>query len=616
MNVIFKKIIFTGLVLTAVFFAEAQSNFSAEVTPARINKDEYATLRFIVQNARDIKHFIPPSLKGFSIISGPNAERGLDMNGTSYLALNYVLKPSHSGVYRINTASAIIDGKKCSSEPVKLVVINSSSGNNTASPLPSFDPFEEEHSSAMFKDYVLKKGENVAEKVSRNMQLRLQTDKTSCYVGEPVVAAYKLYTRLKSESRLSKNPSFNGFSVIDLQQPDASGYSRETLNGKEYNVYTIRKAQLYPLQSGPIELETATLDNVIQFIKEDESRSGDIFGISPDAMIPQSVSLSSKPVTIDVKPLPEEGKPASFAGAVGHFSVEWMLEKNSFSTDETGTLAVKVSGEGNLQLVTTPDINWPAGIEPFEPKLKESLVNTTVPVSGSKVFHFSFAAQEEGSYTLPALEFSYFDPHAGMYKRSATAPLTFTVTKGTGVPAAQFNEPAKKQISWLNNIFHHRWWIIVFIMGVVITGLYFWLRKDLQSTEDAVPALPAEDTDADKMEAVVAESVVNQQNPLEESEACLYQEDCMEFYSLLNREMKKYLAQRFSINVSDINSKTIAAAMDSSNIQNDTVLQLQQLLQEIEWRLYTPFGQEDKRSELYSRSHALIQLINTYSVNL
>lgn len=91
------------------------------------------------------------------------------------------------------------------------------------------------------------------------------------------MASYNLYSRLKSETKLVKNPSFNGFSVIDLQQPNATDYAQRNINGREFNVYTIRKVQLYPLQAGTFQLEGASLDNQVQFLKPgaDPSLQGD-----------------------------------------------------------------------------------------------------------------------------------------------------------------------------------------------------------------------------------------------------------------------------------------------------------------------------------------------------
>ncbi|HSN61199.1 MAG TPA: BatD family protein, partial [Ferruginibacter sp.] len=329
-------------VSVAILNAMGQTKFSAVISPAQIAKDEYATLRLIIENAADIRKITPPSLKDFVVVSGPNQESGMnDINGVvnQYVAISYILQPRRTGNILLPAATAIIDGKNYSSPPLKLSVKKGAGSNAASNAYAAIDPYAIQRPQEDFADFILKSGERVPDKVSKNMQLKLQTSKTSCFVGEPIVASYKLYSRLKSESRLAKNPSFNGFSVIELQQPDETAYAREKLNGREYNVYTIRKAQLYPLQDGTIEIESATLDNNIQFLKDDAANlqgnaSGYIngFGLGTDAVVTESVSLTSKPVSIVVKPLPVQGKPASFNGAVGKFDITATLEKSNFST--------------------------------------------------------------------------------------------------------------------------------------------------------------------------------------------------------------------------------------------------------------------------------------------
>src|SRR5215472_8036215 len=115
------------------------------------------------------------------------------------------------------------------------------------------DPFGRDPGEAE-KDYVLRPGENVKEKIRKNLFVKVQVDKNSCYVGEPIVATYKLYTRLSSESRFTKRPSLNGFSVYDMVDPSSEPVSVDKLNGKEYAVHIIRKTQLIPLQAGSIDM--------------------------------------------------------------------------------------------------------------------------------------------------------------------------------------------------------------------------------------------------------------------------------------------------------------------------------------------------------------------------
>ncbi len=630
-----KKMILLGFCAGAAFIARAQVKFTASISPAQISQNEYAVLRLEVQNADNVEQIIPPSLRDFTVVSGPNQESGMsNVNGVvkQYLALSYILKPNHMGTINLGASTARISGKIFKSGRLKLSVKKSSVGSkqsgNIASVMPfsTPDPYAAAGPTEDFDDYILKKGESVQAKVDRNMQLRLHANKTSCYVGEPIIATYKLYTRLKSESKLSKTPSFNGFSVIDLQRPDETEYAREKLNGMEFNVYTIRKAQLYPLQDGLIELESATLDNRIQFLKGDaaagpqQHMNGFLegFAVSPDAVVTETVSLSNKPVTITVKPLPVAGKPEGFKGAVGKFKMTAVLEKNSFASNETGKLIVTISGSGNLQLLTAPEIIWPAGIEPFEPEAKEELEQTTVPVSGNKIFTFSFAVDSPGNYQLPAIGFSYFDPALAAYKVINIPAREFMVTKGLPRPAYPSNAILSKQSAGFSKvIFDNRGWVVAGIALIMFSGIIVWLNKERKTNlVRQTIASPGPSEAAPSREEPVRqyqETInFNLRNPLGKSEDCLKNSDCSQFYSLLYGEMKDWLGSKFTLRKEEINLKTISVAMDRAGIENEVVLQLQELLQEIEWQLYTPFERGEEMAVIYSRSQALLQSINSY----
>jgi len=632
MSLFFRKILLVVFGALALLHADGQVNVSQEISPAQINIDQYATLRIVIENSDNVQQVSPPSLKDFMVVSGPNQESGMSsVNGAvkRFTALSFVLKPKQTGKINIGAATVNIGGKAYKTNSSSLLVKNETSpaGSNNSMKggmFPNMDPFAERRPASDFNDYILHKGEHVADKVSKNMQLKLETNKTSCYVGEPIIATYKLYTRLKSESRLTQNPSFNGFSVIDLTKPDGS-YTREKLNGREYNVYTIRKAQLYPLQEGNIELEAAELENSIQFIKDDyvvkRNSMNDLFddfagaSVPPEGIIQQTVSLQSKPVSILVKPLPEANKPANFNGAVGNFSIVAQLQKNEFPANEAGKLVVKISGNGNLQLLTAPVLQWPGAVDPFEPKSTENLDKMQVPVSGNKIFEYSFSANKPGNYELPAIQFSYFDPASGTYKMISTKPFPFTVTKATGpVASSAVPEIKRESASGINKIFNNRWWIIIFIALAMFTGLVIWVRKD-HSNPEQVPVKPVPVTTETKaLEAIVETSAINQQNPLLKTEECMEHDDCAGFYSLLNSEMKQYLAHKFSVTPAEINTRTIASIMDKRNMSNETSLQLQELLQQIEWQLYTPFERNEKMLELYQQAQLIIQLINSNDI--
>jgi hypothetical protein len=624
-----QKIILLFFLLTG-YCTQSQVKFTASITPAEIGRDEYAQLKLVVENANEVQQIVPPNLKDFVIIGGPNQESGMSMiNGAvkKYIALSFILKPKATGNYTIGSAMAKADAGDFKSNPVTLKVTTQATGNNQGvnpgNPLfGAVDPFAEPAPRSAFNEYILRKGENPAEKIKKNMIIRVEADKKSVYVGEPVVATYKLYTRLKSESNMTKNPSFNGFSVLDIQSPSDMGYRTEKFEGREFNVYIIRKVQLYPLLPGNLELGIAEIENNIQFIKaeylnQQADVANDLFrdlsnaAIPPEGLDMQKNTLQSKPLPVLAKPLPDAGKPAGFKGAVGNFKIESRVENNNFSTDDGGNMAIIISGEGNLQMINAPEISWPPGIEGFDPKSTDDLFKGTVPVSGRKIFEFPFTVSKPGTYLLPAATFSYFDIRDEKYKTVTTNPVEIKVTKGTGRPKAisiKSNEKAAAHL--LTRFFNNRLRVVSLIAVLIIIGLIIWLKRDTKREKQLADPVNEEAVKEQEPSPAVALPPV-QPNPLLLAEACLYRDETKLFYTHLNQGIKNFLAQKLALQPEAINRKNIAEQLDAKGISNDTSVEVQKLIDDIEWQLYTPFAGQDNRKVMYERTNEMIELLNT-----
>ncbi|MGB5007049.1 MAG: BatD family protein [Ferruginibacter sp.] len=619
------------LFLLPGFCTSAQVKFSASISPAEIGRDEYAQLKLMVENAGEVQQIVPPNLNKFNIISGPNQESGMTMiNGVvkRYIALNFIIKPKSTGVFTIPPALAKADGGDYKSNPVTLKVTAKASGNSQGtsaftSPFGAMDPFAETAPRLNYNDYILRKGENPVDKIKKNMFLRVEVDKQSCFVGEPLVATYKLYTRLKSESNLVKNPSFNGFSVLDLQPPnDMGGYTIEKFEGREYNVYNIRKVQLYPLLPGNLELGNAEIENKIIFIKAEYANSqpgvmNDVLrdfanaAIPPDGLEEQKVILQNKPISVLVKPLPEENKPPGFKGAVGKFTIESRVLQNNFSTDDAGKMAIIISGSGNLQMINAPEISLPEGFDVFDSKATDDLYKGTVPVSGRKIFEYPFAVSKAGNYTLPEVSFSFFDTQDATYKTVTSKPLAITVTRGTGKTKTIIAEDKTREPNFLVQFFSNRLRVVSLVAVLIIIGLIVWLKRDTKQEKKIIAESAIPDT---AVEDPVEDILMAQENPLAAAEACLHGENSTLFYTELNLGLKLYLSGKLSIPAESLNRKNITEKLDAKGISNETSVQLQELMNEIEWHLYTPYVDDEKMKEMYERAHDLIQLLNTYHI--
>ena len=485
----------------------AQANFTAICPQKKIGKNDFLQVQFKVEHAANVESIDPPSFKNFSVVSGPNQESGMtSINGKTdqYVSISFLLKPISPGKFTIAPATAKADGKEFQSNSLNVEVTNSSStssaSNNSANSSPAFgggnslSPFANLNfdfptapATHQFDDYILKKGENVNDKVKRNLFIKLDVSKTSCYVGEPIVASYKLYTRLRSESTITDAPSFNGFSVSEMELNNNNSAGVEKYNGRDYNVYTLRKVQLYPLQAGTITLDPVIADNKVNFIKAEYagSQRGDMFfdmmqnfadATSPrDAIIEQHVTLQSKPVEITAKPLPDENKPADFKGSVGNFTIQSSLQKNNITTDDAGNLKIVISGAGNIQLLNAPKIIWPQGMDGYDAKITDGIDKFSVPMKGSKTFTYPFTVSKAGTYTIPTVSFSYFDPALATYKTLFTQPLVVTITKGKGFPNSPYlkNKIVEVPTSIINVLKNNA---VYFIIGIVsLAGIIFWI---------------------------------------------------------------------------------------------------------------------------------------------
>jgi hypothetical protein len=334
--------------------------------------------------------------------------------------------------------------------------------------------------------------------------------------------------------------------------------------------------------------------------------------IPPEGVENQKVILKSKPASIVVKPLPDSNAPVGFKGAVGRFSIEASLEKNTFTTDDAGKLNVMVSGEGNLQLVNSPEIEWPKNFEAFDPAITDDITKTTVPVSGKKMISYPFTITMPGNYTIPAIHFSYFDPKQGKYKTDSTQPISFTVTQGTGIKNDSVAVIKKEQAGFLNKFFNNRRWVVSSVAILIILGLLFWLKKDRK--KEAQLKIAAQQKTAEEKaaaDAIAATIDTTETNYLEQAGNLIHGDNTV-FYTELNLALKKYLSQKLQLPIETINKKNIAEQLDKKNIAVDTANQLQQILSDVEMQLYAPFTSEEKKYELYNSAAEIIQLLDTY----
>ena len=591
--------------------AIAQAKFSTVIDEKEVGKGDYIQVQYIVENASTVESLTPPAFKGFTVVSGPMQQNGMSIiNGavSKYEGITYVLKPLATGKFVIGGATAVVDGKQVRSSSVTVTVTNAPPKPSNISNNPFFGLSVPEEAPEVNEEYILRKGESAAEKIKNNLLVKLDVSKTSCYVGEPIVATYKLYSRVRSESRVTKRPSLSQFSVYDMVQPEANNPSVEKLNGKLFTTHIIRKVQLYPLQDGSFDLDPLEVDNTVSFLRMENDNSNKISmqqlmndymnGVSDGKLEEQQVSLASKPVTITVKPLPLTGKPFSFDGAVGKFTISASIPKMQIAAGETAALQVILKGQGNMTLINAPQVQWPTGTEGYEPTVKESLDKTIAPISGSKLFEYTFTAKQAGTVVIPPIEFSYFDPAANAYKIIHTDSIVAQISQSLK-KSKPFTTDKKQDIDGDGLRLSKLLWILpVLAIAVLVLLLTGKKKKAVKRPSGIIPVAP-----------VSEQTTPHAADPFEGARHALAAVNSQLFYKETGRATWQILSEKFHLTSSELSKPVVVRLLQQSNAPVETIQLLEKVLNDCELALYTPVHTENDMRITLEKAEQLERLL-------
>jgi hypothetical protein len=274
-------------------------------------------------------------------------------------------------------------------------------------------------------------GENPDEKIRKNFFLRAEVSKNECYVGEPLMAVFKAYSRLDANSQVLRRPSLSGFSVVEMVDAYSNRPQVERYNGENYFVHLIRKVQLFPLQPGTFTIEPAEVESIIHLRRSSKPgiRIRDLFRKrNSDASLEKQMVFETPPLTIKVNALPLKDQPDDYAGAVGDFILHLQMNDTVFAAREPNIVRLTISGTGNFPLVTEPHVSWPASAEISGPTVAEQVNKYAYPLSGVKTYQFSIEHRDTGTFIIPPVKFSYFDARTKSYKTAQSKDLRYTVS--------------------------------------------------------------------------------------------------------------------------------------------------------------------------------------------
>lgn len=361
-------------------------SFKAKVSKRSLGLNERLRVDFIMNENGD--DFTPPGFKGFRVVGGPNQSISNSwVNGKRSFSKTYTyfLTPTQKGALTIAQATIDIDGETYKTTPVKITVTE-------AVEVPR-DPNSPEYL------------------IDDNLHLVAEISNNRPYLNEAITVIYKLYFRNPlriSDGRVIENPQFSDFWSHNIDIPQLK-VENATYKGEAYSVVVWKKSVLYPQKTGKLSLEPLSLSLVIDL----PSNRRDFFGNRILQQSSRTVTAGRR--TINVKPLPEKGKPVNFFGAVGQFNFDALINKNTLKATESFEIKLKVTGNGNLKLFNLPELVLPNTLEVFEPEHAENVKTTLSGMQGNIEDNYTVVPRFQGKYPIASVSFSYFDPKKEKY---------------------------------------------------------------------------------------------------------------------------------------------------------------------------------------------------------
>ena len=566
----------------------AQVSFDAKVSKRNLGINERLRVDFTMN--KDGDDFEPPNFENFTVVGGPSQSINNSwINGVRSFSktYSYFLAPKKRGVFTVGQASIEIEGEVYKTLPVKITV-------SAAIDKPK-DPND--------PNYI----------ASEKIHLVAEVSNSNPYVNEAITIVYKLYVAQGIGVRNSREIDKPRYSDFWSQNIDVNGLGAQqgTYNGEDYLYVVLRKTVLYPQKTGKLNIEPLSLDVTVEV----PSNRRDVFGRSFMSTVNRRVSAGNR--TINVKPLPEEGKPDSFTGAVGSFMFSLTTNKKELKASEAFEVKLEVVGNGNLKLFRLPELVLPSALEVYEPEHNESVTTLISGMKGKISDSYTVVANDPGSYPIPRVDFSYFDIKTKRYKTLDSERLVISV--GTGPNMISESEDGAAKLVSENNItpnlklfrnfkttkgftplqpdpFYksNLFWVLLLGPFLLIPILLFVVKNR------AVRALDVSGNKIRLTNRLARKYLSAAKKSLGKKET---------FYNALERALHNYLKSKLRIETSEFNKDKIGELLTKKKVESITLEGFLSILTACELARYTPLSSVDMQND-YDKAAQVINALD------
>ena len=573
-------------------WADENISFTANAPEVVVSGDQFR-LSYTI-NSQKVRDFRAPSIKEFDVLMGPSRSVQSSTNivngkvtSVSSITFTYILMAGKEGTYNIPGATIVADGDNYTSNSVNIKVLPADKSANSGNA----------GSSAA-------RNQAGGQITNNDLFITATASKTDVYEQEAILLTYKIYTKVNLTQLHGDMPDLKGFHTQEVELPSQKQWTLEHYKGSNYNTTVYSQYVLFPQQSGKLEIPSITFDGTISQMVASADPFDAFF--NGGSYVNVNKKIVTPKVMINVKELPA-GKPANFSGGVGEFTISSSISTQELKTNDAVTLKLVISGTGNMKLINTPEVGFPQDFEIYDPKVDNKFNLTRSGLAGSKVIEYLAIPRHAGNYTIPPVEFSYFDLKSQSYKTLKTDAYTLNVAKGEGnsdqvVANFTSKEDLKvlgKDIRYIKtgdttltpkddyffgSVPYYLWYVIPFSLFVIYLIIY---RK--QALENANMA---------KVRTKKANKVATKR--MKNAGKLLAEKNMSAFYDEVLKALWGYISDKLNIPVSQLSKDNIEEELLRYGVSEELIKEFIGTLNECEFARYAPGNQDEKMDKIYS----------------
>ena len=563
-----------------------QVSFKAKVSKKTLGINERLQIDFLMNEDGD--NFTPPSFENFKVVGGPSqsiSNSWINGERTYSKTYTYFLAPKKRGSTNIGQASIEVKGVIYKTSPIEI--------NVTAAVDVPKDPNDPEYLA------------------SESIDLVAEISKTDPYLNEAISVVYKLYiaenTGIRTWSEIDK-PRYNDFwsQNIDVKELKVQ---EGLYKGENYRFVVLKKTVLFPQKTGELSLEPLTLDISVEV----PSNRRDFFGRRVTTTVNRTVTAGN--LNIKVKPLPKQGRPENFSGAVGEFDFNVESSKKTLTASEAFNLKLEVSGKGNLMLFELPEPILPSSLEIYDPEHSEDIKTSLNGTKGRILDNYTIVTNESGQYPIPPISFSFFNPKTKRYETINSEKIIINASENPYVSKNNVDNISQDNISKIESkdskfssiytstklepIEKDDFFKSVLFWLLFITPLFFIPAIIIYTKIKGKRAMDFEGNKIRKNRKLAKKYLSEAKKNIGNKES---------FYEALERALHSYLKAKLKIKTVDLNKDRIKSLLDNNSISSSNVTVFVKLLESCDFARYTPLGKSDMIKDYENASEIISQI--------